>query len=48
MADIGVDDKLLIGILRRKMKEGYNKSDLIILVSGLCEILERGLKKWIV
>jgi len=39
--EIDIADRLLIGILNHKLKAGATKTDLIMLIMGIMDILEK-------
>ncbi len=44
--EVSLQDKMLIGILRQKIREGMDTASILMLVMGLCEVLEKVEKKW--
>jgi len=39
--DISIEDKMLIGCLKRKLDAGMDSASIMMLVLGICEILEK-------
>ena len=39
--DISFEDKILIGCLKKKLDAGMNSASIMMLVMGICEILEK-------